>query len=495
MAFKCPNKNSKEWVQLVSKIGPSQAMLEYLKHGDIPIADNYTNQSNKDTFIKEDIASMKKWFEDRFDGESFKVTKKLIDGESFGQFYNGIVTLYENAEHGTGYHEAFHKVSQLYLTPKQRESIYNEVREILGNDLTDLQAEEILAEDFREYMLNGQKTILGQPKRNSIFRRIWNAINNFLFGKTSVQDVYDKLSSSKGYSGKKKLNSYPNLKLNRLSYLNEYKSKEILDDFTSIFYSTMFSGVKHNGSTLTPQAFYELDKDSQLKIVNKNYAVIYETYKKGLAKYKEELKANPGHAAILNSIDIYTNVLNKFEETKAAHITHMVQYGFKLDTKEVEEETATEFVDEVDSDESTTTEIGDDSNPYKPRNEISEVETLTKNTKMLVASSPKMKFQRYRAEDGTVKNRAIFDKNEFGVTKLVNFNDTYNMLSYNLKGLTTESEMYNAILQLGKSNPSLIGIAKKLGHPSEISKSDLKCLYGETLLMISLRLLILVQQQ
>ena len=62
------------------------------------------------------------------------------------------MTLYKGAEEGTAYHEAFHRVSLLYLTPTERLALYEQARidyNLVGKD--DAFVEEVLAEEFRKY--------------------------------------------------------------------------------------------------------------------------------------------------------------------------------------------------------------------------------------------------------------------------------------------------------------------------------------------------------
>lgn len=91
------------------------------------------------------------------------------------------------------YHEAWHAFSQLYLTKKQKTKLYAETRKRLNNyDLSPLEVEEILAEEYRTYAKD-PKAVGDAPIRNTIFRRIWNIIKA-LFGKRSTQeDLFERL--------------------------------------------------------------------------------------------------------------------------------------------------------------------------------------------------------------------------------------------------------------------------------------------------------------
>lgn len=108
----------------------------------------------------EDISEAEAWFNKRFPTVDFKVVKHLIDGKHHGQLRRAAVYLYENAETGTTFHEAFHVVTQLFLNRRERRALYREYRQRVPKDknLTDTQIEEILAEDFREFMLSKRES-------------------------------------------------------------------------------------------------------------------------------------------------------------------------------------------------------------------------------------------------------------------------------------------------------------------------------------------------
>ena len=79
-----------------------------------------------------------------------------------GMFYNGMITLSRAGNKGVAYHEAFHAVSQMYLSPTEMAAMYDTVRSEEGllegenglRPMTNLECEEHLAEEFRKYMLN-----------------------------------------------------------------------------------------------------------------------------------------------------------------------------------------------------------------------------------------------------------------------------------------------------------------------------------------------------
>ena len=88
-----------------------------------------------------------------------KVVKGLIKvGKrgtlAWGQFDKGVITLSDIAAEGTAYHEAFHAVFNLLLDNNERASLLNEYRSKHPN-MDNISLEEELAEDFREFVMQG----------------------------------------------------------------------------------------------------------------------------------------------------------------------------------------------------------------------------------------------------------------------------------------------------------------------------------------------------
>lgn len=75
---------------------------------------------------------------------------------AWGQFNGNVITLSDVAAEGTTYHEAFHAVFNLLLSDAEKNSLLNEYRTKHTN-MDDLQLEEELAEDFREFVMQGGK--------------------------------------------------------------------------------------------------------------------------------------------------------------------------------------------------------------------------------------------------------------------------------------------------------------------------------------------------
>lgn len=112
--------------------------------------------------------------------------------------------LWKGADRGTLYHEAFHRVSLLTISPKERKKIYEFYRNRTGFVGSDKRVEEALAENFRQYMLNKV-----DPELN-LLKRAWKAIKNFISKwvwrtDTSIDNIFNRIDS--GYYNRSKQDS------------------------------------------------------------------------------------------------------------------------------------------------------------------------------------------------------------------------------------------------------------------------------------------------
>jgi len=131
----------------------------------------------------------------------------ITNSKAFATFNKNGIRLYKGANYTDLYHEAFHAFSQLFLTKDQKLDLYKELKKKPGSftnykgnkvkysEASYLEIEELLAEDFRLYVLSEGKNVLKEsPKRNSIFRKILNFLK-YVFGSTSYKDYIANINN------------------------------------------------------------------------------------------------------------------------------------------------------------------------------------------------------------------------------------------------------------------------------------------------------------
>lgn len=131
------------------------------------------------------INEMKSWLKTKFPDMPVFIYDQLIQNKAWGQLKNGIAFgLSKLAEIGTEYHEGYHAVSIIFTTSEERTKLYNEVRKRLKGTYNDSQTEEILAEEFREFMLTNisggiYKFGENQKLQKTLFTRILDLLKKF----------------------------------------------------------------------------------------------------------------------------------------------------------------------------------------------------------------------------------------------------------------------------------------------------------------------------
>ena len=225
------------------------------------------------------------------------------------------ITLFKGSDYSDLYHEAWHGFTQSFLTRDDKTNLYNETRkksdgfiDYVGNkvkfsDATDLQIEEFLAEDFREYMLSdGKKALKTSPVRNSIFRRILNFLKE-LFGTANVkQTVIDEQITQKvsqlyqklrvgdlsGYTFAAKNRNYDTLNKALQSIAPQEVEKSLSFEQTNIVYNAVNSLFSKAVDTLNSEST-NFNYTTAMFSTQKGIQTLYTYAKMGLQRKLAEL--------------------------------------------------------------------------------------------------------------------------------------------------------------------------------------------------------------
>lgn len=141
---------------------------------------------------------------------------------AWGMFSNGIVTLSDIAAEGTTYHESFHVVFNLMLTPQERSALFTEARQQYGNK-SEVELEEDMAEGFREYVTTRQNAGLLDKIKN-FFKDLWIKVTNWSSVRPHLTAYYQMINKGK-YSNRE----LPTETLSQAKARQEEYSKEMQD--------------------------------------------------------------------------------------------------------------------------------------------------------------------------------------------------------------------------------------------------------------------------
>lgn len=135
------------------------------------------------------------------------ILRTTSGGLAWGAFENAMVYIYQKAEVGTTYHEAFEAVWGTFLKGKEQQDLYNEFTKREGNFRTydgktkDFataavkEAKEQMAEEFKDFKAENRS-----PKNaiERFFQKIIDFIKRFIFGdKTAQTELFNKIN--RGY--------------------------------------------------------------------------------------------------------------------------------------------------------------------------------------------------------------------------------------------------------------------------------------------------------
>jgi hypothetical protein len=204
--------------------------------------DEFAKEATEEPYKKGNLAEEIKYIESKL-GVKPEVVKGLIrvaqfEKPLFGLFTNSSIILSDALEEGTGYHEAFHFVSQLYLTAEERQSLYDVIRQEKNTELTDRECEEILADEFRDFVLLDGKYQEKSFKQN-VFQRLWSFIKDLLglpvnTRKELFNRIHNGYYKSKGYINRLGSDSVILAKSSNIQFTQETEI-DVLDSIQSLF--------------------------------------------------------------------------------------------------------------------------------------------------------------------------------------------------------------------------------------------------------------------
>lgn len=204
---------------------------------------------DENLYIQGNKLAAEKWLKEKLgDDQVVQWVSTLVDGKAFGQFTkDGTILLSELFEHGTEYHEAFHRVWQTFLTPKERNAIVKELNNVNLDGVRKLYPklgveklkEEYLAEAFRDYVVN-EGNILFPENTQSFFKKLLDLLRK-LFGKKplDMRELFQRINE--GYYRNAKV-SYPVVltPMNRIADFDIDESSELVRSVATNFLHKLF---------------------------------------------------------------------------------------------------------------------------------------------------------------------------------------------------------------------------------------------------------------
>lgn len=225
----------------------------------VEVAYNDKVQYNAENLLNEESAT--EWLQSKLNITP-EITQSVIDVTETGMNVVGRATedsilLYEGAPQGAEFHEAWHRVSQLLIDEKRRRNIFDRYSKRKGLKLSDAQIDEMLAEEFRSFMLEDASKFNFDTK--NWFRRIYDFIRLWArTGQYGLARIYSDINRAKFYGITPDQNNVqrfkqiygevgPNLEINgyNFKHISTYQQfDDITKSLTYAFFRTDFANDK-----------------------------------------------------------------------------------------------------------------------------------------------------------------------------------------------------------------------------------------------------------
>lgn len=453
-------KSNKEKIQKITKDGTVDPFA--IDDSDLDYPTRKISKPISATVTKEEI----NWFKNKLglSGESLTIVEDAIAlGNSeyaMGLVRENATILWEGAEVGTLYHEAFHRVSLLLISPKERKRIYEFYRRQNNFQGTDKELEEALAEDFRQYMLNKADADL------NIVKRALKAIKNFVTKwvwktDTTIDNIFDRIN--RGYYNRFKQNSEA---VNE--FLNTYKGQ-----------GAPFKYRGHNFKHISNSQFKEVTNSLLAALFSLSNVKMRDDLSKldyGILKaaLDPELTAKlVKNGTLTKEQSLARNeIFETFDSVFKTAITEKIaNYGVRAIDREQD-------IDDEINEKEIGNAVGDQMSDYiKSSLEFSAKDNALAAIKIFVATMPKREFVEVSKQnpDGTVSKikKAVPVKSTVTGLPLMNdFDTSWNVIINELHSENTFQGMLEKASKLSKVYPIFDTLWKELYKISKVSEGE-----------------------
>lgn len=362
--------------------------------------------------------------------------------------FNPQIVLSEQAGQGIEYHEAFHYVSQLILNEEQRNQVYSDYikshPEYKG--YTKDQMEEVLAEEFRTYMIN-ESNASPIYRMKKFFKALWNLVTSFRNRPLNAQQTLfqaiksGKFKNSKPFVGQEILQEFAKRHPEGMYYyapgISDVQQKST-PHITNA--STMYNIIESLSSTaLATLNIRTMDDIRNLKL-DDVFNIIQYNYDYGV--YDENSTNKQIVEDVLKNKEIFAKQIRAFLQ--------------ELGIKSIERE-ETEVAEQMSKDPGDTYDNIWDRNSY----EISKKANVAFNAKLFFYSIPKSKF--ILTEDGKITDTIkdpIFD-----MDVVQPFDITWNKILENLWSSNDWNDLLSKVRRLAKSDPFFATLRDYIDNP------------------------------
>ena len=387
-----------------------------------------------------------------------EVVKKTGNVDAFGLFSKDLITLSDALEEGTEYHEAYHRVELLLLSPEQRKAIYKEAREKYKNlkNASETEIAEFLAEEYRLYTLGNQKESrsLGQ-KIKDFFRDLWDFIATVITGdlhitELDINNLFRVITKSSGLTGRltyAKPNKESAEWLANRAFTRAVKGEEFKTISTTEQLDNIVKNIIHINFT---KAGILTLKDIREKRIDITAALSDFESKRDKAKAKAEQYETEGKfdeaEAYMQLHEMFAECCDKFDTLLEVVKDQLLVLGINMDVEDALE-------DPEDSDDAR----GDNLLRYsKAHFEVNSKESAAPNIKLLVSTLR-----------STTELNPLTSLHQF-----VDFDHIWDVFQYELNDANTASEMLQRLRDKATTSTPHSDLLKRLLDPNRRDAFD-----------------------
>lgn len=367
-----------------------------------------------------------------------------------GQF-RPTITLNTASGKTIDYHEAWHYVSLLLLTEKQRADVYADYRKRknISNEVPDTEVEEMLAEEFRSYIKGFKSKIYGY-RVQSLFNRLSRLLHLDFLNPSLHMQMFARIDAGefKRYKPSQKVLKEFSQKYGEGVYYyipglsSEEQSKIPHISDANTFYNTVQSLSFAALQSLNIRTKEDLQKGLSL-------GVLFDELRSNLENgYLDELY-EPLAQDVLDNAEIFEKYIKNYLQE------------LNID-KFIEDQRANEKEDE----NRLATETGDKPDNTWDRNqgEVSKKENVATNAKLFFFSIPDSRYEYVRDEEtGKVVREVTYNTDPmFGLQQPVPFSIAWNKILENLWDIDSIDEMIERCATLGETDPLFKHIHERL---------------------------------
>lgn len=370
---------------------------------------------------------------------ALKVCMDRLSGDIAARIF-----LSEQSGQGVEFHEGFHYVSQLLINDKLREQVYQDYVKQYPylRDASKQEAEEALAEEFRQYMLN--------ETRPSIAYRVKKLFNTILkvLGITRNGDLVRTLFN----------------KIRKGEFSKYKPSKSTLEDFEKRFGGTLYYYVPGVEDKELKKIASIADATTFYAVVDSLNATVMDTFN---ISSIEDLQSLPKKINDIFDDILTTNLeLGMYDESQEQLIKDVIN------NKEVFKKQIDDYLrnfsiikkntEESEEQEREERELGDnpDNTWDKESYTISKKANVAFKAKLFFYSIPKTKYQ-FDPETG---NKYLVEEEDdlLMTTRSEDFNVVWNKILENLWNVESYLDLVDKCYNLGKVDPFFMTVYNKL---------------------------------